>query len=47
LAHVTSWQSRRARYRGLRKNLFDLRRCAVVNNLHILSHFPTFLQQAA
>jgi hypothetical protein len=47
LAHVTSWQSRRARYRGLRKNLFDLRRCAVVNNLHILSHFPAFLQQAA
>jgi hypothetical protein len=47
LAHVTSWQRRRARYRGLRKNLFDLRRCAVVNNLHVLSHFPAFLQQAA
>jgi len=26
-----------ARYRGLRKNLFDLRRCAVVHNLHVLA----------
>jgi transposase len=37
LAHVGRWQGRRARYRGLRKNLFDLRRCAVVHNLHILA----------
>jgi transposase len=36
LAHVGRWQGRRARYRGLRKNLFDLRRCAVVHNLHVL-----------
>jgi transposase len=42
LAHVGHWQGRRARYRGLRKNLFDLRRCAVVDNLHIVSHFPAF-----
>jgi hypothetical protein len=29
LAHVGQWQGRLARYRGLCKNLFDLRRCAV------------------
>jgi hypothetical protein len=38
LAHVGRWQGRRARYRGLRKNLFDLRRCAVIHNLHVLAH---------
>lgn len=37
LAHVGRWQGRRARYRGLRKNLFDLRRSAVVHNLHVLA----------
>ena len=37
LAHVGQWQGRRARYCGLRKNLFDLRRCAVVHNLHVLA----------
>ncbi len=37
LAHVGWWQGRRARYRGTRKNLFDLRRCAVVHNLHVLA----------
>lgn len=37
LAHIGYWQGRRARYRGLRKNLFDLRRCAVVHNLHSIS----------
>ena len=37
LAHVGRWQGRRARYRGTRKNLFDLRRCAVVHNLHVLA----------
>jgi len=42
LAHVGHWQGRRARYHGLRKNLFDLRRCAVVDNLHIVSHLPVF-----
>jgi len=36
LAHIGRWQGRRARYRGLRKNLFDLLRCAVVHNLHVL-----------
>jgi hypothetical protein len=38
LARVGRWQGRRARYRGLRKNLFDLRRCAVVHNLHVMAH---------
>ena len=37
LAHIGWWQGRRARYRGTRKNLFDLRRCAVVHNLHVLA----------
>jgi Transposase DDE domain len=50
LAHVGRWQGRRARYRGLRKNLFDLRRCAVVHNLHVLARSQQFsgeLQDAA
>jgi len=37
LAHLGRWQGQRARYRGTRKNLFDLRRCAVVHNLHVLA----------
>jgi hypothetical protein len=36
LAHVGHWQGDRARYLGQRKNLFDLRRVAVVHNLHVL-----------
>jgi hypothetical protein len=50
LAHVGRWQGRRARYRGLRKNLFDLRRCAVVHHLHVLARsqqLQTELQAAA
>ncbi len=50
LAHAGRWQGRRARYRGVRKNLFDLRRSAVVHNLHVLArsqHIPTELQEAA
>ena len=38
LAHIGHWQGNRARYCGQRKNLFDLRRCAVVQNLHVISH---------
>ena len=37
LAHVGHWQGRRARYRGTRKNLFDLRRVAVIHNLHVIA----------
>jgi transposase len=50
LAHIGHWQGRRARYRGVRKNLFDLRRCAVVHNLHVLArsqHLLAELQPAA
>ena len=39
LAHVGHWQGGRARYRGLRKNLLDLRRAAVVHNLFIWQQF--------
>lgn len=37
LAHIGQWQGDRARYLGQRKNLFDLRRVAVVENLHIVA----------
>jgi len=40
LARVGQWQGDRARYCGLRKNLFDLRRMAVVSNLHDLMRLP-------
>ncbi len=40
LAHLGHWQGDRARYLGERKNLFDLRRCAVVNNLHVIARAP-------
>jgi hypothetical protein len=46
LAHIGFWQGWRARYRGSRKNLFDLRRCAVVNNLHELARQPAFANVA-
>ncbi len=41
LAHVGHWQGRRARYIGTRKNLFDLRRVAVVHNLHVIARQQT------
>ena len=40
LAHLGRWQGDRARYLGERKTLFDLRRCAVVNNLHVIARSP-------
>jgi Transposase DDE domain/Transposase domain (DUF772) len=36
LAHISQRQGNRARYRGVRKNVFDLRRTAVVNNLETI-----------
>lgn len=36
LAHVARKQARRARYIGLRKNVFDLRRTATILNLEVL-----------
>jgi IS5 family transposase len=47
LAHVGHWQGDRARYRGLRKNLFDLRRVAVVHNLHVLARLMAGQQAVA
>src|SRR6266508_1969528 len=47
LAHVGRWQGRRARYLGQRKNLFDLRRVAVVHNLHVIARQPPPTRQAA
>jgi hypothetical protein len=47
LAHVGRWQGRRARYLGQRKNLFDLRRVAVVHNLHVIARQPVPAKQAA
>jgi hypothetical protein len=47
LAHIGHWQGRRARYLGPRKNLFDLRRAAVVHNLHVIARQPSGSQQAA
>jgi DDE family transposase/transposase-like protein DUF772 len=47
LAHLGHWQGRRARYLGQRKNLLDLRRCAVVHNLHVIARAPWAAQQAA
>jgi Transposase DDE domain/Transposase domain (DUF772) len=46
LAHLGYWQGRRARYCGDRKNLFDLRRCAVVHNLHVLARLEVFSHAA-
>jgi transposase len=46
LAHVGHWQGKRARSCGQRKNLFDLRRCAVVHNLHVLAHHAHIMQAA-
>jgi hypothetical protein len=46
LARIGQWQGDRARYRGLRKNLFDLRRTAVVSNLHDLMRLPDVPQAA-
>ena len=36
LAHVAARQGRRARYIGVRKNIFDLRRAAAVQNLETI-----------
>ena len=47
LAHVGQWQGDRARYRGERKNLFDLRRTAVVHKLHVIARQPAATALAA
>jgi hypothetical protein len=40
LAHLGARQGRRARYKGVRKNLFDVRRTAAVLNLETLQRKP-------
>jgi hypothetical protein len=45
--HVGRWQGDRARHLGQRKNLFDLRRVAVVHNLHVIARQPPPAKQAA
>jgi hypothetical protein len=47
LAHMGRWQGDRARYLGPRKNLFDLRRVAVVHNLHVIARQTPPAKQAA
>jgi hypothetical protein len=47
LAHIGHWQGNRARYKGTRKNLFDLRRSAVVHNLHVIARTMPDEQRAA
>jgi Transposase DDE domain/Transposase domain (DUF772) len=46
LAHIGQWQGDRARYWGERKNLFDVRRTAVVHNLHIIARTPELAHAA-
>jgi hypothetical protein len=46
LAQIGQWQGDRARYWGERKNLFDLRRTAVVHNLHIIARTPELAHAA-
>ena len=49
LAHLGHRQGRRARYRGTRKNLFDVRRAAAVLNLEVIDRrtAAAMLQQRA
>jgi len=49
LAHIVYRQGDRARYLGLRKNLFDLRRASVVQKLETIHRmaYPDLLRQAA
>ena len=47
LAHVGYWQGDRARYVGARKNLLDLRRTAVVHNLHVIARHQAATAKAA
>ena len=49
LAHIVSRQGDRARYLGVRKNLFDLRRASTIQNLETIHRvaYPHLLQHAA
>jgi hypothetical protein len=41
LAHIAARQGRRARYFGVRKNVFDLRRAAMIQNLETIHRVKT------
>lgn len=45
LALIGQWQGNHARYRGLRKNLFDLPRMTVVHNLHVIARMPELTKE--
>ena len=47
LAHISQWQGDRARYIGTSKNLFDLRRLAVVHNLHVIARMKEYTPEQA
>lgn len=47
LSHIGRWQGQQARYVGCRKNLFDLRRTAVVHNLHVIAKIFTNTTESA
>lgn len=47
LAHISQRQGRRARYRGTRKNLFDLRRAAAIQNLEAIQRSTVTMAKAA
>lgn len=47
LAHISQRQGNRARYRGVRKNTFDLRRAATIQNLEAIHRSQTASQKAA
>lgn len=47
LAHICQRQGRRARYRGTRKNLFDLRRAAAIQNMETIQRTVVSLANAA
>ena len=47
LAHISQRQGNRARYFGVRKNLFDLRRAASIQNLEVLHRSPAQPQRKA
>ena len=46
LTHIGRWQGDHVRFRGVRKDLFDLRCCAVVHNLPVIAHLPAFTPPA-
>ena len=47
LAHISQRQGNDARYVGVRKNTFDLRRASAIQNLETLHRSEADLQEAA